>query len=107
MYIPRNASDFIVQLSQKLAETAPHLSLEFFREWAIGFSKAEVPQKTVCIRYLVPWIPNLVVYCDSSREDRVVVKDKVRDIVRSLIYLTASEREVCVSQAEGCNTDSP
>ncbi|KAK4687682.1 neurofibromin 1, partial [Tremellales sp. Uapishka_1] len=92
LFIPNNSLAFIFDLSKSLATSAPHLTLEFLKEWAIGFAKADTPQKTACLYYVAPWLANLEAYSRPSREDGTDSTKQVGEIVRSLISLTVSER---------------
>ena len=90
--IPQNSLAFTYQLSKSLASSLPHLTLEFFREWTIGFTKAPPVQKTACLHYLTPWLSNLELFAKPGRDDTVDTTKQAAEIVRSLVSLTVTER---------------
>nr|XP_031861450.1 uncharacterized protein CI109_003054 [Kwoniella shandongensis]KAA5528522.1 hypothetical protein CI109_003054 [Kwoniella shandongensis] len=91
LMIPNNSLSFVHALSQALATSAPHLTLEFLKEWTIGFAKADIAHKTACLHYVGPWLLNLDQFSRPIREDGPD-PIKVREIVKSLISLTVTER---------------
>lgn len=91
--IPSNSLSFVYKLSKALATTAPNLTLEFLKEWTVGFAKADTPQKAACLHYVGPWLKNLELFAKPSRDDGVESAKQVADVVRSLIALTVAERK--------------
>jgi neurofibromin 1 len=94
MTLPANSSVFIHDLSQTLAQNAPYLTLEFLKEWTIGFGRADIAQKTACLQYVSPWISNLETFASPSRDDAEQSIKQVAEIIRSLISITSTERKV-------------
>ena len=92
--IPNNSLSFILSISKTFATSAPHLTLEFLKEWTIGFAKADTVQKTACLHYVTPWLANLQDFAKPSREEGLDSVNQVADVVRSLISITVSERGV-------------
>lgn len=102
--IPNNSLVFAVGLSKSFATSAPHLTLEFLKEWCIGFSHSDIAQKTACLHYVTPWLVNLDSFAKPIREDGIGSIKQVIDIVRSLIAITVAERRVrplLLSQMDG------
>lgn len=93
LLIPSNSLSYVYKLSRALAMSAPNLTLEFLKEWTIGFAKAETPQKTACLYYVGPWLNNLELFAKPGTDEGIEGVKKVADIVRSLIALTVSERK--------------
>lgn len=91
--IPSNSLSFVHKLSKALATTAPNLTLEFLKEWTVGFAKADTPQKAACLHYVGPWLKNLELFAKPSRDDGIENAKQVADVVRSLIALTVAERK--------------
>ncbi|CAK9779949.1 putative ras GTPase activator [Cutaneotrichosporon oleaginosum] len=91
--IPSNSLSFVYKLSNALATTAQTLTLEFLKEWTVGFSKADTPQKAACLHYVGPWLKNLEQFAKPSRDDGVENTKQVADVVRGLIALTVAERK--------------
>jgi len=82
----------VYKLSKTLATSAPNLTLEFLKEWTIGFTKADIAQKSACLHYVAPWLSNLDLFAKPTRDDGVENIKLVAEIVRSLISLTVSEK---------------
>lgn len=94
MTLPANSLAFVFGLSRTLAKNAPYLTLEFLKEWTIGFGRADVAQKTACLQYVGPWISNLEAFASPSRDDAEESCKQVAEIIRSLIAITGFERKV-------------
>lgn len=94
LFIPSNAVSFARHISRGLAKRAPQLTLEFLKEWTIGFAKADMPQKTACLLYVGPWLASLGTFAKRSREDSVEAIKQIGEIVRSLLSITVAERKV-------------
>jgi hypothetical protein len=94
MTLPANSLAFVHNLSETLAKNAPYLTLEFLKEWTIGFGRADVAQKTACLQYVGPWISNLEAFASPSRDDAEESTKQVAEIIRSLISITGTERKV-------------
>ncbi|OXB36317.1 neurofibromin 1 [Cryptococcus neoformans] len=90
--IPNNSLSWVQDLSRVLANSAPHLTLEFLKEWVIGFSKADTPLKTASLHYVGPWLANLDQFSRPTRDDAEESVKQVRGIVRSLVSITVAER---------------
>lgn len=88
---------FAIAISRQLAASAPQLTLELLKEWVIGFSKADITQKTACLHFVRPWLVNLESFAQPSRDDAAESVKQVSDIVKSLIAITTAERQVCDS----------
>ncbi|CAJ0836147.1 20802_t:CDS:10 [Entrophospora sp. SA101] len=107
--IPANNTNFIVGISEKLAASESRLTLDFLREFFVGFNKSNTPTKHLCLQYMAPWLLNLaevaieccVDICKAStyvsRKDslalRLIVpeiendlRERLFDPVRSLTY---------------------
>ncbi|OCF40958.1 neurofibromin 1 [Kwoniella heveanensis CBS 569] len=91
--IPNNSLAFVCNLSAALSSCVPHLTLEFLKEWTIGFSKSDTPLKTACLHYIGPWLLNLDQYSRPTREDSAESIKHVRDIIRAFISLTVAEKK--------------
>ncbi|WVW79391.1 hypothetical protein I302_101360 [Kwoniella bestiolae CBS 10118] len=90
--IPNNSLAFVGTLSKALAASVPHLTLEFLKEWTLGFGKADTPLKTACLHYVGPWLVNLDQFSRPTKEDGLESIKQVREIVRALIGITVTER---------------
>lgn len=91
---------FVTQLSAAFAQAVPQATLEFLKEWSIGFNKVADAQKTASLLFVSPWLANLDMFAAPNEKGVDHMRD-VRDIVRNLINLTAAEKSVspCSSPA--------
>jgi hypothetical protein len=84
--LPNNCSSFIVKISQQLAQSEPHLTMELTKECLVGFKKSNKEAKYLCLEYISCWLRNL---------DRVSLDETEFDqLVRALIDLTVHEKEM-------------
>ncbi|XP_031626332.1 neurofibromin isoform X2 [Contarinia nasturtii] len=89
--IPSNNTIFIQEVSEKLANNEPHLTLEFLEECIQGFQRSTIELKHLCLEYMTPWLKNLVRFCKSSDDTK---KLKVSQILERLINLTIEQKEM-------------
>lgn len=92
--IPANDSDFIVGVSESLANSEIHMTLEFLNEAFVGFIKSNEPTKHFCLDYMAPWLRNLAIFAKSSVDDRKRNLTKTKDIIRSFIDMTVRRSEL-------------
>lgn len=94
--IPANSVDFIVSMSENLANSETHLTLEFLNECILGFNRSstEPTRQLMTLDYMVPWLKNLVLFTlvPHGKEP-----SKVKDVIRSLIMITAEKSEVSLA----------
>lgn len=50
----------------------------------MGYGKSEQGVRYLCLLYMIPWLPNLALYCGKSTEDQ----GRLKDLLRLLIDLT-------------------
>ncbi|KAG0224055.1 Ras GTPase activating protein ira2, partial [Actinomortierella wolfii] len=91
--IPTNNGAFIRRMSEMLARTESHLTLEFLTECFVGFQKTPKVLKPRCLEFMAPWLANLAKYCKSSSENHAGLA-KTREIIKGLIDLTVNEPEI-------------
>lgn len=82
--LPANSTEFIVSISEKIANTEPSLTIEFLNECIMGYGKSEQSLRYLCLLYMTPWLPNLALYYGRSAEDQT----RLKDLLRLLIDLT-------------------
>lgn len=79
--------------SEHLASSETHLTLEFLNECIVGFNRSstETSRQIITLEYMVPWLKNLVffTYALSGKD-----ASKVKDVIRSLIIITAEKSDV-------------
>ncbi|KAG0747979.1 hypothetical protein G6F62_000155 [Rhizopus arrhizus] len=64
--LPANSTDFIVNISERIAAKEPLLTLEFLNECVMGYTKSEEATKYLVLLYMMPWLSNLSYYCGNS-----------------------------------------
>nr|CAG8557750.1 86_t:CDS:10 [Entrophospora candida] len=88
--IPANNTGFILRFSEKLALSDKTITLEFFKEFFVGFEHSSTSQKHFCLEYMAPWLPNLAVIGKNSLENQ----QRTREIIKNLIEMTTKETEM-------------
>ncbi|KAF9431608.1 Ras GTPase activating protein ira2 [Entomortierella beljakovae] len=91
--IPTNNAPFIRRMSEMLARTESHLTLEFLTECFVGFQKTPKALKPRCLEFVSPWLPNLAKYCRSSSDNHAGFA-KTREVIKALIDMTVNEPEI-------------
>ncbi|KAF9540942.1 Ras GTPase activating protein ira2 [Mortierella hygrophila] len=91
--IPTNNAPFIRRMSEMLARTESHLTLEFLTECFVGFQKTPKALKPRCLEFVSPWLSNLAKYCRSSSDNHAGFA-KTREIIKGLIDMTVNEPEI-------------
>ncbi|KAI8994897.1 hypothetical protein BDB01DRAFT_714840 [Pilobolus umbonatus] len=88
--IPFNNVDFVVSMSESLAATETHLTLEFLSECILGFNRtpASASRQITILEYMIPWLKNLTLFIHQSRGKEPT---KVKEVLLSIIILTAEK----------------
>ncbi|KAF8638594.1 hypothetical protein AX17_002135 [Amanita inopinata Kibby_2008] len=90
-FVPGDYSAFVVQLSERLAEFAPKLTLDFLYEVAESMNtteKSAMAQRMHCLHYISPWIKNLSYFANATHELYERSGARLRDCVRTLAQLS-------------------
>lgn len=94
--IPSNSSDFIVSISESLAKSETHLTLEFLNEAFVGFTKANESMRQLCLDYMAPWLRNLSGFVRYSPDEHKKTVSKAKDILRLFVDMTIRRKDVNV-----------
>jgi neurofibromin 1 len=82
-------------MSENLASSETHLTLEFLNECILGFNRSstETSRQLLTLDYMVPWLKNLVLFIlvPHGKEP-----SKVKEVLRLLIMITAEKSEVFI-----------
>lgn len=92
--ISRQTSFLVIQLSERLSQHAPQLTLDFLIEVAVGMERSTVQQKIHCLQYMSPWVKNLVHFADPTTRLFDQSGARLRDSIRYLINLTLQDEQV-------------
>lgn len=95
-FIPGNPSEFVFQLSGRLADFAPELTLDFISE--VSAAMAGLPddsRRIGCIYYMSPWIKNLCVFSNATSPHFERSGSRLRDCIRTISELSVNYPTVC------------
>lgn len=92
--LPANSTAFVVNISGKLAATEPGFTLEFLNECIVGFNKSNESSRYLCLDYMGPWLPNLVLFARGSPDEVA----KTKEVMRLLIDLTVARKDVSIKR---------
>ena len=109
-FIPGDPNAFVVNLSERLAEFAPELTIDFISEVSVGMelvgnrsggkagerpnAKASTAQRINCLQYMSPWVKNLAYFPNPTSQHYEQSGARLRDCVRVLSDLTIADAEV-------------
>jgi len=88
---------FVSQLSEKLAEFAPQLTLDFIHEVSAAMTsmdKSAVAHRISCLQYLSPWVQNLSHFANATHSLYERSGARLRDCIRTLADLSLAFPEV-------------
>lgn len=81
-----NLIQVICRLSDTLAISASHLTLEFLEESIHGYECSDLHHKQLCLNYMIPWLTNLTRFrkhSDGHKRSKVnVILDKLVDMTK-------------------------
>ncbi|KAM6496242.1 hypothetical protein JOM56_008948 [Amanita muscaria] len=90
-FVPGNCSTFVLQLSERLAQFAPSLTLDFLYEVSESMNttdNAATAQQIHCLNYLSPWIKNLSYFANATHDLFERSGARLRDCIRTLAHLS-------------------
>ncbi|KIL70462.1 hypothetical protein M378DRAFT_1044573 [Amanita muscaria Koide BX008] len=90
-FVPGNYSTFVLQLSERLAQFAPSLTLDFLYEVSESMNttdNAATAQQIHCLNYLSPWIKNLSYFANATHDLFERSGARLRDCIRTLAHLS-------------------
>jgi neurofibromin 1 len=92
--IPANSTDFLIDISERLAASEPQLTLDFLDECLVGFHKSNEAVRQLCLDYASPWLQNLAIFIRHTPDDHNKNLSKTKDLIRLMIKLTVSHPNV-------------
>ena len=98
-FISGDPISFVSRLSERLAEFAPQLTLDFIHEVSAamtGMDKACVAQRITCLQYMSPWIQNLSHFANPTHSLYERSGARLRDCIRTLADFSLAFPEVCL-----------
>lgn len=98
-FISGDPISFVSRLSERLAEFAPQLTLDFIHEVSAamtGMDKACMAQRITCLQYMSPWIQNLSHFANATHPLYERSGARLRDCIRTLADFSLAFPEVCL-----------
>ncbi|KAL0070247.1 Ras GTPase activating protein ira2 [Marasmius tenuissimus] len=105
-FIPGDMNAFVINLSARLAQFAPQLTLDFISEVAAAMTAMErkavvqILQRINCLRYMNPWIRNLESFASPTNPLYERSGARLRDCIRVLIDLTITLPELSANAVQ-------
>ncbi|KAF9266130.1 hypothetical protein L218DRAFT_1016740 [Marasmius fiardii PR-910] len=105
-FIPGDINAFVINLSARLAQFAPQLTLDFISEVAAAMTAMErkavmqILQRINCLRYMNPWIKNLEAFATPTSPLFERSGARLRDCIRVLIDLTITMPELSANAVQ-------
>lgn len=99
-FVPGTLNGFVIDLSARLAQFAPQLTLDFISEVVAAMTVNEkdqgmlVMQRVNCLRYMSPWIKNLELFANPTSALFERSGARLRDCIRVLTDLSVNLPEV-------------
>ncbi|KAL0949203.1 hypothetical protein HGRIS_009281 [Hohenbuehelia grisea] len=96
-FAPGDPSTFAVQLSEKFADFAPELTLDFLSEISSTIAVMDrnaVAQRIFCLQYMSPWMKNLAHFPNATHTLYERSGARLRDCMRVLADLTVTDHEI-------------
>ena len=96
-FISGDPTAFVVNLSEKLAEFAPQLTLDFIHEVTaamISIDNASIFTCINCLQYMSPWIRNLSHFANATHPLYERSGARLRDCIRTLSDLSVAYPKV-------------
>lgn len=93
-FIPGRPSSVVILLSEKLAASAPKLTLDFLSEACLVFSKCTISQRMSCLQYMSPWVKNFPLFCNPTNSLYEQSGARLRDCIKLLLEITMHDKEV-------------
>ena len=89
--MPLHPSQFIVEISQQLAQSEPQLTADFLNEFFVGWESFPYSQRPLSLAYMAPWIPGLRTSLIPTDTDSDKAREKVAAIFRKIIEVAISD----------------
>ena len=96
-FISGDPIGFVLNLSEKLAEFAPQLTLDFIHEVTAAITStdnASISTRINCLQYMSPWIQNLSHFANPTHSLYERSGARLRDCIRTLSELSVAYPEV-------------
>ncbi|KAF8635007.1 hypothetical protein AX15_000591 [Amanita polypyramis BW_CC] len=96
-FVPGNYSAFVEQLSERLAEAIPMLTLDFLCEVSKSMNTSGhigTAERTHCLTYIRPWIKKLSLFANATSSLYERSGARLRDCIRTLAQLSISYPEI-------------
>lgn len=100
-FIPGDPNAFVILLSERMADFAPQLTLDFISEVSAAMNSMDkkpaiMAQRICCLQYIKPWIKNLAHFANPTSPQYERSGARLRDCIRILSDWSISLPEVCL-----------
>ncbi|CZT46168.1 related to NEUROFIBROMIN [Rhynchosporium secalis] len=89
--VPLNPTRFIIDISERLAQSEPQLTADFLNEFFVGWESFPYSQRPISLAYMAPWLPGLRTSLIPNDVDSDKAREKVAAIFRRLIEVAISD----------------
>lgn len=89
--VPLNQSRFVIEISQQLARSEPHLTADFLNEFFVGWESFPYSQRPLSLAYMAPWLSGLRTSLIPTDSDSDKAREKVAAIFRKIIDVGISD----------------
>ena len=89
--VPLDPSQFIINISKRLAQAAPQLTADFLNEFFVGWDSFSEEQKPLSLAYMSPWLPGLRTFLLATEVESDKAREKVAALFRKLIDVALSD----------------
>ena len=96
-FISGDPTAFVLNLSEKLADFAPQLTLDFIHEVSAAMTSMDntsISNRISCLQYMSPWIRNLSHFANATHPLYERSGARLRDCIRTLSDLSLTYPEV-------------
>ena len=89
--VPLNQSQFIIEISQQLARSEPHLTADFLNEFFVGWESFPFSQRPLSLAYMAPWLHGLRTSLIPTEVDSDKAREKIAAIFRKILDVAISD----------------
>ncbi|KAF5369620.1 hypothetical protein D9757_010458 [Collybiopsis confluens] len=102
-FVPGTINGFVINLSTRLAQFAPQLTLDFLSEVVAAITvneKQKTRQAINCLHYMSPWIKNLELFANPTSPLFERSGARLRDCIRVLIDMSVNLNELAMNSVQ-------
>ncbi len=89
--VPLDPSQFIINISKRLAQAEPQLTADFLSEFFVGWDSFSEEQKPLSLAYMSPWLPGLRTALLGTEVDGDKGRERIAALFRKLVDVALSD----------------